>query len=212
LNQSTLGRRAGRRGRRRWSGFWLRLAHTARLRRKVRKSLLDLKLSWVAVKFVTPELENALRPRRGALQRRGEGRAPGLRFAAARRPFPRVEPWETAGTAQRRWTQPCDCRLARAVKRSAPCAETDELRNKTSSVIKCPRHLSGPQMKSGSRKLKDQNRWQLWLFIAANAVAFYRACQWETIALRVSRRLLRVWPIFYPSGSLSWSRPSQMVS
>jgi hypothetical protein len=25
-------------------------------------------------------------------------------------------------------------------------------------------------MKSGSKKLKDQNRWQLWLFIAANAV------------------------------------------
>jgi hypothetical protein len=26
-------------------------------------------------------------------------------------------------------------------------------------------------MKSGSKKLKDQNRWQLWLFIAANAVS-----------------------------------------
>jgi hypothetical protein len=84
--------------------------------------------------------------------------------------FQESKHWGTAGTAQRRWTQPCDCRLARAVKRSAPCAETDELRNKTSSVIKCPRHLSGPQMKSGSKKLKDQNRWQLWLFIASNAV------------------------------------------
>src|SRR5258707_3213966 len=84
--------------------------------------------------------------------------------------FQESKHWETAGTAQRRWTQPCDCRLARGVKRSAPCAETDELRNKTSSVIKCLRHLSEPQMKSGSKKLKDQNRWQLWLFIAANAV------------------------------------------
>jgi hypothetical protein len=85
--------------------------------------------------------------------------------------FQESKHWETAGTAQRRWMQPCDCRLARAVKRSAPCAETDELRNKTSSVIKCLRHLSEPQMKSGSKKLKDQNRWQLWLFIAANAVS-----------------------------------------
>jgi hypothetical protein len=83
--------------------------------------------------------------------------------------FQESKHWETAGTAQRRWTQPCDCRLARAVKRSAPCAETDELRN--SSVIKCLPHLSEPQMKSGSKKLKDQNRWQLWLFIAANAVS-----------------------------------------
>jgi hypothetical protein len=83
--------------------------------------------------------------------------------------FQESKHWGTAGTAQRRWTQPFDRRLARAVKRSAPCAETDELRNKTSSVIKCLRHLSEPQMKSGSKKLKDQNRWQLWLFIAANA-------------------------------------------
>jgi hypothetical protein len=37
--------------------------------------------------------------------------------------------------------------------------------------------------KGGSRTLKDQNRWQLWLIIAANAVVFYGACQWETIAL-----------------------------
>jgi hypothetical protein len=37
--------------------------------------------------------------------------------------------------------------------------------------------------KGGSQKLKDQNRWQLWLIIAANAVVFYGACQWETIAL-----------------------------
>ena len=124
----------------------------------------------MAVILVTPELESALRARQGALQARGEGRAPGLRYAAARRRFPRVETLGTAGTTQRRWSQPCDCRLARAVKRSAPCAETDELRNKTSSVIKCLRHLSEPQMKSGSKKLKDQNRWQLWLFIAANAV------------------------------------------
>jgi hypothetical protein len=35
----------------------LALAHTARLRRKVRRSLLHLKLSRVAVMFVTPELE-----------------------------------------------------------------------------------------------------------------------------------------------------------
>jgi len=41
--------------------------------------------------------------------------------------FQESKHWGTAGTAQRRWTQPCDCRLARAVKRSAPCAETDEV-------------------------------------------------------------------------------------
>src|ERR1700731_3402947 len=34
--------------------------------------------------------------------------------------------------------------------------------------------------KGGSQKLKDQNRWQLWLIIAANAVVFYGAFQWET--------------------------------
>ncbi len=37
--------------------------------------------------------------------------------------------------------------------------------------------------KSKSKTLKDQNRWQLWLIIACNALAFYIACQWETIAL-----------------------------
>jgi len=35
----------------------------------------------------------------------------------------------------------------------------------------------------GSKTLKDQNRWQLWLVIAANAVVFYGACQWDAIAL-----------------------------
>jgi hypothetical protein len=38
-------------------------------------------------------------------------------------------------------------------------------------------------MAGGSQKLKDQNRWQLWLIIAANAVVFYGACQWQTFAL-----------------------------
>ena len=37
--------------------------------------------------------------------------------------------------------------------------------------------------KGKSKTLKDQNRWQLWLIIAGNALAFYAACQWETIAL-----------------------------
>jgi hypothetical protein len=37
--------------------------------------------------------------------------------------------------------------------------------------------------KDGSQKLKDQNRWQLWLIIAANAAVYYGACQWETFAL-----------------------------
>jgi hypothetical protein len=37
--------------------------------------------------------------------------------------------------------------------------------------------------KGGSQKLKDQNRWQLWLIIAANAVVFYGACQWETFEI-----------------------------
>ncbi len=34
-----------------------------------------------------------------------------------------------------------------------------------------------------SQRLKDQNRWQLWLIIAANAVVFYGACQWETFQM-----------------------------
>jgi hypothetical protein len=38
-------------------------------------------------------------------------------------------------------------------------------------------------MEGGSQKLKDQNRWQLWLVITANAVLFYGACQWETFVL-----------------------------
>jgi hypothetical protein len=37
--------------------------------------------------------------------------------------------------------------------------------------------------KGRSQKLKEQNRWQLWLIIAANAVVFYGACQWETFEL-----------------------------
>lgn len=36
--------------------------------------------------------------------------------------------------------------------------------------------------RGGSKNLKDQNRWQLWLVIAGNALAFYGACSWETIA------------------------------
>jgi hypothetical protein len=35
----------------------------------------------------------------------------------------------------------------------------------------------------GSQKLKEQNRRQLWMIIAANAVVFYGACQWETFEL-----------------------------
>jgi hypothetical protein len=41
----------------------------------------------------------------------------------------------------------------------------------------------GRRMAGGSQKLKDQNRWQLWLVIAANAVLFYGTCEWETFAL-----------------------------
>lgn len=37
--------------------------------------------------------------------------------------------------------------------------------------------------KGGSQKLKEQNRRQLWLIIAANAVVFYGACQWSTFEL-----------------------------
>lgn len=37
--------------------------------------------------------------------------------------------------------------------------------------------------KGGSQKLKDQNRRQLWLIIAANAVVFYGACQWSTFEM-----------------------------
>jgi hypothetical protein len=37
--------------------------------------------------------------------------------------------------------------------------------------------------KGRSQKLKEQNRWQLWLIIAANAVVFYGACQWQTFEL-----------------------------
>src|SRR5260370_16217601 len=42
----------------------------------------------------------------------------------------------------------------------------------------------------GSKTLKDQNRWQLWLVIAANAVVFYGACQWDAIALSGFRSAL----------------------
>ncbi len=35
----------------------------------------------------------------------------------------------------------------------------------------------------GSKTLKDLNRWQIWLIIAANAVVFYGASQWDTIAV-----------------------------
>jgi hypothetical protein len=44
--------------------------------------------------------------------------------------------------------------------------------------------------KGGSKTLKDQNRWQLWLIIAANAVVFYGASQWDTIALSGFRSAL----------------------
>jgi len=37
--------------------------------------------------------------------------------------------------------------------------------------------------KGGSQRLKDQNRWQLWLIIAVNAAVFYGACQWETFQM-----------------------------
>jgi hypothetical protein len=38
-------------------------------------------------------------------------------------------------------------------------------------------------MKEGSTKsLKDQNRWQLWLTIAANALVFYAVAQSEVFA------------------------------
>jgi hypothetical protein len=42
----------------------------------------------------------------------------------------------------------------------------------------------------GSKTLKDQNRWQLWLVIACNAIVFYGASQWETIALSGFRSAL----------------------
>ena len=35
----------------------------------------------------------------------------------------------------------------------------------------------------GSQKLKEQNRRQLWLIIASNAVVYYGACQWATFEL-----------------------------
>jgi hypothetical protein len=37
--------------------------------------------------------------------------------------------------------------------------------------------------RGGSQKLKEQNRRQLWLIIATNAVVFYGACQWSTFEL-----------------------------
>jgi hypothetical protein len=45
---------------------------------------------------------------------------------------------------------------------------------------KVDRERESMAKKGGSQKLKDQNRWQLWLIIAANAVVFYGASQWET--------------------------------
>jgi hypothetical protein len=42
----------------------------------------------------------------------------------------------------------------------------------------------------GSKTLKDINRWQIWLIIAANAVVFYGASQWDTIAVSGFRLML----------------------
>jgi hypothetical protein len=35
----------------------------------------------------------------------------------------------------------------------------------------------------GSKPLKELNRWQIWLIIAANAIVFYGASQWDAIAV-----------------------------
>src|SRR5229473_6305563 len=44
--------------------------------------------------------------------------------------------------------------------------------------------------KSGSKTLKDLNRWQIWLIIAANAVVFYGASQWNAIAVSGFRAVM----------------------
>ena len=57
----------------------------------MRKSLLDLKLSWVALIFVTPELENALRPRQALCKDEEKVERPASDMQQQRRRFPRVE-------------------------------------------------------------------------------------------------------------------------
>ncbi len=91
----------------------------------MRKSLLDLKLSWARLNWKTLyDLARALCKDEEKVER------PASDMQQHAVVFQESKHWETAGTAQRRWTQPCDCRLARGVKRSAPCAETDELRRR----------------------------------------------------------------------------------
>jgi hypothetical protein len=84
----------------------------------VRKSLLDLKLSWVAVIFVMPELETLYDLAR-ALCKDEKVERPASDMQQHAVVFQESKHWETAGTAE--IEQPCDCRLARAAKRSAPC-------------------------------------------------------------------------------------------
>jgi hypothetical protein len=54
----------------------------------------------------------------------------------------------------------------------------EELRHDSVEDAKLPMAKSG-----GSKTLKDLNRWQIWLTIAANAVVFYGASQWDAIAV-----------------------------
>jgi hypothetical protein len=52
----------------------------------------------------------------------------------------------------------------------------------------------------GSKTLKDLNRWQIWLIIAANAVVFYGASQWEAIAVSWSRAAMAGYANLLPVG------------
>ena len=45
-------------------------------------------------------------------------------------------------------------------------------------------------MTGKTKNLKDQNRWHIWLIIAANGVLFYVACQWQVVALTGLRAAL----------------------
>lgn len=52
----------------------------------------------------------------------------------------------------------------------------------------------------GSKSLKDQNRWQLWLTIALNAVIFYAMTRWDAIAIAGWRGLFTAAANLLPIG------------
>lgn len=55
-------------------------------------------------------------------------------------------------------------------------------------------------MAKATKSLKDQNRWQLWLAIVANAGAFYLVMQWDAITIDGIKTLITKASNFLPLG------------